>query len=753
MTDQAPESSSFSLPRRLKRLGSVLSLGLLAAGAMTAGWPAVAQDGVLIGGRLIELPTPVEIILAAGPGLILATSEDAGEAMLVDARQGRLVDETKVEGRLRAAAAFVPQDDQQVQKSRSAQEDVPATIAMLVETMPGRLILRRLIADGSRGLLPSDRTDVQVPMSMEDPAVTFLPFGRGGYQGGTALVVWDRALRGGGEYLFVWDMKTQTVGMKDYPGEMVPIGSSDWMLGLHWETSRVSVIEVLSGSRDDNVFVETLRADRPGTVDIFAPSALYGGNGSALVADASTGQLLALSVREGIPPLLNPPIQVALDGLPTDRAGRFAPWVVSDRALSLILAGASGTDQAQIMRRIRGGIATIGTISLGLPVADAIALHGPATTGPEFFAFLVEGGGAISAVPASAFEPHEAPVVAGSGVEPAPGTAPVVLNPGDIAQIQRVLAAFGYPVGAIDGVTGPRTAAALRAFQFDNGLDASGQLDSQTLERLNAALSDTGKRATHDSAVRAYSEFLTKVVGAGGLASRVMTLGVSQEIPDHPCFGLNDFPPEPLWPNSVKFVVLLQRLEQRLGTDVQVVNGYQTPAYNRCIDGERRSGHQRFAAFDIRLALSGTFSESNRRLLAALEDLAQAGLATFEVEPMEASIHVEPLLGQWQAVIASYSTDERGCGFAREDVDQFAELLSGSEVAGREILVARTQTSNHYAVSVDLNTDVAAARAASALIRKVSALSRDRRTGSDSYVQQNRDWFLDQDCAHVRVIR
>lgn len=747
MTDQPQPSARTASPFGIAHLCRAALISLLAAAGLGASG-ALAQDGVVADARIFDLPYPAERIYPAGPEMILATSAEASSAMLIDARDGRIVGDIALDGRLRAAAAFVAPDSQ----AFGTKEGSPATVALLVEPAPGRLLLKRFHATLESGFAPAPLPDLELPLQMEDAGVAFLPFGRGGDAGG-ALVVWDRAPLLGGEYIFVWDAKMQPVGVKDYPGDMIPIGSSDWMLGLHLETSRASVLEVLSGSRDDNVLVEGLRSNSAETLDIFVPNLLYGGTGDALAANGSTRQLLALTARAGLPPLLDPPIQIALDALPTDSAGRIKPWVAADRALSLILVGADGTDQVQIMRRIGGGVATLGTVSLGIKVADAIALHGPAPTDPERFALLVEGGRVIAVVKSAAFETQLTAIVEAGQTE-GPQPSPVVLNPSDIAQIQRVLAAFGYSVGVIDGLSGQRTAAAVRAFQLDNGLEANGLLDDSTLERLNAALNDTGVRTSQEAVLREYADYLNEVAGAGDLSARVMTLGVSQERPDHPCFGLNEVPPRVLWPNSVKFAALLRRLENELGRGVQVVSGYRTPAYNRCIAGNPRSGHQQFSAFDIRLADSGTFAESNQRLLAALERLRQAGFATFKVEPtVEASVHVETLLGEWQAVIASYSIDARGCGFASDDVDEFAELLSGTELTGREILVTRTVISGHYAVSVDLNNDAAAARAASALIRKVSSLSRDRRTGSDSFVQQNSDWFLDPDCAHVRVIR
>ena len=53
-----------------------------------------------------------------------------------------------------------------------------------------------------------------------------------------------------------------------------------------------------------------------------------------------------------------------------------------------------------------------------------------------------------------------------------------------VMRVQRVLAAKGYDPGPVDGLFGPRTAAALKAYQRDNGMPASGVLDDKTRRSL-----------------------------------------------------------------------------------------------------------------------------------------------------------------------------------------------------------------------------------------------------------------------------
>ncbi|MCW5617872.1 MAG: peptidoglycan-binding protein [Nitrosomonas sp.] len=60
----------------------------------------------------------------------------------------------------------------------------------------------------------------------------------------------------------------------------------------------------------------------------------------------------------------------------------------------------------------------------------------------------------------------------------------VAATPNLIRQVQKALAKAGYKPGPADGVSGPRTLAALKSFQQDNNL-ASGELTKETLRALS----------------------------------------------------------------------------------------------------------------------------------------------------------------------------------------------------------------------------------------------------------------------------
>jgi peptidoglycan hydrolase-like protein with peptidoglycan-binding domain len=59
------------------------------------------------------------------------------------------------------------------------------------------------------------------------------------------------------------------------------------------------------------------------------------------------------------------------------------------------------------------------------------------------------------------------------------------LTPADIELAQKSLKARGHDPGPIDGVNGPRTTAALKAYQQAQGLEATGRLDDATLGKLS----------------------------------------------------------------------------------------------------------------------------------------------------------------------------------------------------------------------------------------------------------------------------
>ncbi len=82
----------------------------------------------------------------------------------------------------------------------------------------------------------------------------------------------------------------------------------------------------------------------------------------------------------------------------------------------------------------------------------------------------------------------------------------------DNREVQEALKAKGNDPGAIDGRMGPKTRAALKAFQETNGLKATGQLDNQTAEKLGIGKmgTSTGKETKKEKTEPMSKEPTTK---------------------------------------------------------------------------------------------------------------------------------------------------------------------------------------------------------------------------------------------------
>jgi peptidoglycan hydrolase-like protein with peptidoglycan-binding domain len=71
---------------------------------------------------------------------------------------------------------------------------------------------------------------------------------------------------------------------------------------------------------------------------------------------------------------------------------------------------------------------------------------------------------------------------AGGGAPPRDGQ---VQRPPFIREAQRALRDLGYHPGPIDGMFGPQTRLALQKYQQAEKLPVTGQLDAETMERLD----------------------------------------------------------------------------------------------------------------------------------------------------------------------------------------------------------------------------------------------------------------------------
>ncbi len=83
--------------------------------------------------------------------------------------------------------------------------------------------------------------------------------------------------------------------------------------------------------------------------------------------------------------------------------------------------------------------------------------------------------------PAEMFKPKMALAKTGSAMAETPER---------VRRVQTALAARGYAVGPVDGIVGPLTGAAIRAFQSDQGLAPDGRVTAGLVERLEGDAED-----------------------------------------------------------------------------------------------------------------------------------------------------------------------------------------------------------------------------------------------------------------------
>ena len=93
-----------------------------------------------------------------------------------------------------------------------------------------------------------------------------------------------------------------------------------------------------------------------------------------------------------------------------------------------------------------------------------------------------------------------------------PETGKMTTGRADTREVQEALKAKGNDPGAIDGRMGPKTRAALKAFQEANGLKATGQLNNESAEKLGVGKmgTSTGKETKREKSEPMSKEPTTK---------------------------------------------------------------------------------------------------------------------------------------------------------------------------------------------------------------------------------------------------
>ena len=86
--------------------------------------------------------------------------------------------------------------------------------------------------------------------------------------------------------------------------------------------------------------------------------------------------------------------------------------------------------------------------------------------------------------PPQSSRPQPAPAAQPRPSQPEPGVNVAGMT---VFEMQERLNELGYKLGAIDGVSGPRTVEALKKFQSDNKLPPTGTIDAETIRKLRNA--------------------------------------------------------------------------------------------------------------------------------------------------------------------------------------------------------------------------------------------------------------------------
>ena len=84
---------------------------------------------------------------------------------------------------------------------------------------------------------------------------------------------------------------------------------------------------------------------------------------------------------------------------------------------------------------------------------------------------------------------------AGGATTPSTAASTSSSTPYSLRNVQVALSNLGYPVGTPDGMIGPKSRAAIRAYQVDTGLPASGEPSIALYEKLQASLAQRSGQA------------------------------------------------------------------------------------------------------------------------------------------------------------------------------------------------------------------------------------------------------------------
>lgn len=174
-----------------------------------------------------------------------------------------------------------------------------------------------------------------------------------------------------------------------------------------------------------------------------------------------------------------------------------------------------------------------------------------------------------------------------------------------IGQLQALLSYLGYSPGAVDGISGPQTCAAVRAFQAAAGLTADGIPGIKTWAALKEAVAND----------RFAPEKSVSTPGFWGDIRYFTREEFRCKCGGKFCGG---FPAEP----EEKLVRLAERVREHFGKPVEVSSGLRCPTHNASVGGVTNSRHLNGKAMDFRV--SGYAAEAVLAFVLAQPDIRYA---------------------------------------------------------------------------------------------------------------------------------
>lgn len=156
-----------------------------------------------------------------------------------------------------------------------------------------------------------------------------------------------------------------------------------------------------------------------------------------------------------------------------------------------------------------------------------------------------------------------------------------------VRQVQLLLTFLGYDPGAIDGADGPKTRAAVKAFQAAEGLEPDGIAGPQTQARLREAVFQ-GRTKTVREPAAAPS-------GTGTWWDEIRYFSRQEPYIGCSCGQCGGFPVEP----SEKLMRLADKVRGKAGRPMVPTSTVRCRAHNKAVGGVENSRHLLGKAMDF----------------------------------------------------------------------------------------------------------------------------------------------------------